>query len=252
MSTANLTLLAIVQSFCRRTGLTLPNSVIGNPDTTITQLYGLLEEEAKDLAPRKGWVGLTNQCLFTSVAAESQGTLDNLGATLVTTNSLNYILNKTFWDRTQRIPVWGPVSPQDWQALKAVIVQGPLYQYRIRAGTGGTVAELLMNPAPAAGHQMAFEYITYNWCLSTGTTPFASFTTDTDLCLLPSDIILMGLRWRWKKEKGFPYAEDMRTYETMVEDAGARDGTKPTLHMDDKGFQPKPGIWVPSGSWPVT
>jgi hypothetical protein len=58
------------------------------------------------------------------------------------------------------------------------------------------------------------------------------------------------LRWRWKKEKGFEYGEDFRTYEMQVKDALSRDGGKPKLSMDDNaGKSAKPGIVVPDMSW---
>jgi len=60
----------------------------------------------------------------------------------------------------------------------------------------------------------------------------------------------MGLRWRWKKENGFDYAEDFRTYETQVKDAIGRDGGKPILHQDENPWRgPAPGIFIPEGNW---
>ena len=68
--------------------------------------------------------------------------------------------------------------------------------------------------------------------------------------LLPETLLLMGLRWRWKKEKGVDYAEDFRTYESQVKDALGRDGGKPILNMGmDCNRGARPGIFVPQGSW---
>ena len=250
-----MTLLSTVQSFCRRQGLTPPNTVMGSGDDTINQIYALLEEECIDLAQRGPWAGLRNECTFTSLANEVQGTLESLGSAPTSTNNLNYIIDQTFWDRTQRLPVRGPYDAQDWQAIKAVNVTGPQYYYRILGQTNGGTAQLLMNPVPPAGHTMAFEYITWNWCrniTSSGTvTAGQAFVNDTDQFQLPDNIVMMGLRWRYKKEKGLPYAEDFDTYESMVTTGLARSGTKPVLHMDSCGYEPKPGIWVPSGNWPT-
>jgi hypothetical protein len=232
-------LLTIVQRFCQRTGLSVPTTVYGTSDTQVQQILGLLEEEGTDLARRGAWEGITFEATHTTVAAESQGAM-----TTIASNGFNYIKNDTIWDRTDDLPVLGPVSAQEWQALKAMSLNGPRYQFRIRGGN------LIVNPTPTAGHTWAFEYVSKNWITdSTGTTYRQYFGADGDLLLLPPELLLMGLRWRWKKEKGLEYAEDFRTYEMQVKDALGRDGGKPVLMMNSEGRSIKPGIFVTPMSW---
>ena len=237
------TLLSIVQGFCGRTNISVPTSVIGSTDPQIVQVQRLLEEEGVDLATRADWQELTQQGTFVSVASEEQGLIATIAD-----DGYRSIKNETFWDRSSSLPVLGPLSAKEWQTLKAVANTGPRYWYRIRGG------QLLMNPAPAAGLNFFFEYVSKNWILSNdGTTTQARFANDADDVLLDYDLLTMGLRWRWKKEKGFEYAEDFRTYETQVDKAMARDGGKPTLQMGDSGrWKVRPGIFVPVGSWNVT
>jgi hypothetical protein len=141
--------------------------------------------------------------------------------------------------------VAGPVDPRQWQALKALFVNGPYYRFRIRSG------HFLVNPIPPAGEDWYFEYVTKNWILDQdGVTYKQYFTNDADTILMPDELLLMGLRWRWKKEKGLDYAEDFRTYEMQVKDALGWDGAKPILRMDEQMRKgPMPGIFVPQGSW---
>jgi hypothetical protein len=231
----------IVEDFCRRQGLPVPATVVGSTNPQILQIKALLEEEGDDLAMRHSWEGLVNEASFTTVAAETQGPMYSLAD-----NGFWYIKNGTIWDRSTRLPVCGPVDSQDWQALKAVTVTGPRYQWRIRQG------RLLVNPTPPAGESWYFEYVSKWWIIaSTGTSVKRRFTMDSDFVVFPDDIILMGLRWRWKKEKGFDYAEDFRSYEAAVKDAMGRDGGKPIIHMDGYTGGPAPGIYVPDGSWQV-
>lgn len=234
-----MSLLTIVQRFCRRTNLTVPATVYGTSDPQIRQIMALLEEEGNDLSGRGDWNELTFQATHTTTAAEDQGDIDSIA-----TNGYRYIKNNTFWDRTLQEPVYGPLNDQDWQAIKAMTVTGPRYQWRIRGG------HLLANPAPTAGHTWAFEYISKNWILGAdGTTYKEYFTLDTDTILLPESIVLMGLRWRWKKEKGLSYDEDFRTYEMQVQDALSRNGMKQVLNMGNENSVVSPGVVVPLGSW---
>ncbi len=233
-----MTMLTVVQRFCTRTGLTSPATVYGTTDPQIRQVLALLEEEGTDLSKRGDWNELTFEATHTTTAVEDQGAI-----TTIASNGFNYIKNGTIWDRDLRLPVY-VIDGANWQAAKAMDLTGPRYQARIRGG------KLISNPVPTAGHTWAFEYISKNWILGAdGTTYKEYFTLDTDTILLPESIILMGLRWRWKKEKGLEYAEDFRTYEDQVMDALSRNGMKRTLNMGNTESVVSPGVVVPLGSW---
>lgn len=241
-NTDPLSLLDLVTFFCERTGVRAPSVVMGSTDAQIVQIRALLEEEGNDLASRGTWEGLIHEATFSTLAQADQGAMVDLAA-----NGFRYILNETIFDRTDKLPVWGPLSPQDYQARLALTSTAPTHQYRIRGG------KLLANPIPEAGHTWAFEYVTDNWILDGDSGDGKKyFSKDTDVTALPSSLVLMGLRWRWMAAKGMEYAELMRTYEMQVNDALSRDGSKPTLNMGRQPQSMRPGIFVPEGNWPLT
>lgn len=234
-----MSMLTTVQKFCQRTNITVPNAVYGSSDKLIKQVLALLEEEGNDLAGRGSWQALTFEATHTTLATENQGAITDIA-----TNGFRYILNDTIWDRDLREPVWGPVSDSDWQALKAMVVTGPRSQWRIRGD------DLLANPAPPAGNTWAFEYVSWNWITNAaGSTYKQYFTADSDLILLPEEIVLNGLRWRWMREKGLDYGEVFRTYETQVANALGQDGGKRILNQGGRYSGPKPMVYIPAGSW---
>lgn len=233
-----MTLLSTVQRFCNRTGISSPTTVYGTTDPQITQILALLEEEGNDLSGRGDWEVLTNEATHTTVATESQGAISTIAS-----NGFRYIKNNTIWDRSLKLPVY-VISQSDWQAIKAFAVTGPRYHARIRGGN------LIANPTPTAGNTWAFEYISWNWITDTNdANPAEYFTADTDKILLPEPIIMMGLRWRWKKEKGLDYEEDFNTYEGLVLDALGRDGMKGNLNMGQRMKEASPGIVTSQGNW---
>lgn len=230
-----MSVLSVIAHVCGRTNVPVPVTVFGTTDPQITQMLRLLEEEGNDLARRGPWQALTFEATHTTLALEDQGAM-----TAIATNGFRDIKNGTFWDRTNTLPLLGPLSDQEWQAYKGMATTGPRSQFRIRGG------HLLVNPVPTAGDTWAFEYVSKYWMLGIDGVTYKDYATlDTDTILLPEDLVLMGLRWRWKKEKGLDYAEDMRTYEFQVKDALSRDGGKPVIAMSGGQREARPGIFVP-------
>jgi len=235
-----MTMLSLVQNFCRRTGIAVPSTVYGSTDNQISQIMALLEEEGGDLSGRGGWERITFEATHTSLAAESQGTVASIA-----TNNFRYFKDETTWDRTENLPLL-VIDGKDWQAEKGFSTTSPRFRIRVRGG------ELIATPTPPAGNTWAFEYVSWNWILGADTTTYKQyFTLDTDTLLLPETILLQGLRWRWKKEKGLDYEEDFNTYEVMVTAELGRQGVKQTLHMDGAPYRNLRGVVVNDGNWPL-
>jgi len=238
-----MTLLQIIQEFCSRTSLTVPNIVITAKDDQLTQLVGLANEICEDLVRRHSWTQLTFETVFTSVAGGNQGDIDTLAP-----YAFLKVLNDTIFDRTRRLPVFGPRNAQAWQAIKALPMSGPYYQYRFRGN------QLLITPDMPAGHLMAFEYVSEGCVLDNDNliAPYKPFfTKDGDTFLLDKTLLLKGLRWRWKEEKGLPYAESFREYENAVAEASGADGTKAALSLEGGNLIIQPGLFIPTGNWEV-
>jgi hypothetical protein len=197
----------------------------------------LANEEGQELSARYPWTALQNESTFTTVATESQGAITTLASA-----GFRYILNDIMWNRSLLRPVFGPLVPQDWQALKARNVTGPYAQFRIR-GTS-----VLFIPTPVVGNTIAFEWISKYWATGVGGDASA-WAADADTSYLDEEIMTQGVIWRWKAAKGLSYAEDFNKYEGLVVDQMARDGGKSRLNLGG-GMNTFPaGILVPIGSW---
>lgn len=235
------TLFATVTEFCQLKAIPVPLAVIGSVDKQVIQIQALLQAGLRSTSGRGAWERLINEATWTTTATESQGAITTLA-----TNGFRYLLPQSLWDRTEKLPLLGPVDSQDWQALKAIVITGPRYSFRFRGGL------FITTPAPPAGHTWAFEYVSSNFIRATGAGAYyQTFLADTDEILLPHDIVMADLEWRWNKAKGLTYAEDFNTFEMLVVNALGRDGGKPILDMgaSTTSGEIRPGIFVPSGSW---
>jgi hypothetical protein len=230
-------LLILLQEWTGKMGLPIPTSVYANTDAQVIQMRRLLEESLENLADRGLWQELRKEAALVTLAAEDQGTLSSIA-----TDGYDYMLPYTFWDRTNKLPLVGPLDDQDWQALKAWIITGPRYQFSLRED------HLYVTPAPTAGLDWRFVYKSLNTITnSAGASPSNRFAADTDLIRLPSRVVKADLTWRWKQLKGAPYAEDFETAEALIVNAiGRSGGIKRDLHMDgDRSDGPRPAIVVP-------
>lgn len=237
-----MSLLTVLRQFCSRTGLPVPTAAVASGDNQLQQLVALANEVVEDLCDRWTWQELTKETVFTTVLGEDQGSISTIAP-----SGFLRVLQETIFNRTLRLPLFGPLASQDWQALKALPTTGPFYKYRIRGD------RLLFMPPGVAGQTCAFEYATsFSILAIDGLTYKSEFTADSDTFILDERLLLAGLRWKWKSEKGLDYAEDFRRYEQLANNAAGRDGSKPRLNMAGGNSDYKPGIWVPSGNWNVS
>lgn len=234
-----MSLLTIVSDVSKQLAIGVPSAVAASSDTQTRQFLRLANLEGRELARRFNWSILTEETTFTTLAAETQVTVTTLAADFLR------IIDKTMWNRSQSQPVWGPLSPQQWQAKKASAAQAGFGNwFRIRENL------LLFFPTPTAGETVAFEYISKNWAASSAGTPKEEFTADDDVSRIDEEIIKLGVLWRFLANKGADYAEEFRAYEQALHDIFGPDGSNPTIDMTPE--YPILGAHFPEGSWSIS
>jgi hypothetical protein len=185
---------------------------------------------------------ITYEAVFTSIAAEDQGSMETLAPF-----GYQFAYLETFFDRTLRRPLYGPLNETQWQEIKALPNPGPFYKFRIRQD------HLLLNPAPTAPlSTLAFEYAS-SWAVKDASgTPKAAITADTDTFVFPDRMLKRGLAYRWKETKGLPFQSDKDAFYNLLNNYIARDKVKMRIDVS-RTKQPdiQPGIFVPAGNWPV-
>lgn len=232
-----MTLLTLIQNSTDTIGLTRPSVVIASTDPNVRTLLALAQTEGRELLERFSWPQTQLEATHTTLAAEDQGVMATIAP------GFGYIINNTFWNRTLTEPVPGPLTPVEWQGLKARTATGPYSSYRI---TGG---HLFGYPAPSAGDTWVFEYQTTYFCQDNVGANQSAWAADDDVGILDENLMEMGVVWRFKKKNGLDYSEDYRVYEQKLANETARVGGKRTLDMRGGGVSPT-GIYTPEGSWP--
>jgi len=230
------TLLQIIQQFTATAGLTVPVAVVSSTDTQIIQILALLNEGLDELGMAK-WPQAEVEATFTSTSVENQGKIDTIAP------GFSELIPNTFWNLTNKLPAIGSMSPQETQVLKVWGTPSAMVTFR-QVGD-----ELHFIPAIASGSQFRFEYRTRYLVKNSLGVPQQYFTADSDVPILPDHVLIAFLRWRWRMEKGLPYAEQMRTFEMLKATAITSGAAKRPISMSGGCKDARPGIVVPLGSW---
>jgi len=185
-----LTALQIIQQAALELGLNKPNEVAASLENTGQQMLALLNAAGADLMFMHPWQEITAIHVFQTNAAQ---------AAYAFPSDMNYIVDGTFWNRTNDEPLIGPVTSQEWAALTSGA--DSLTPHEVFRFLGGSV---LIFPTPTAVLDIAFEYVSANWVesgLNIGTYK-STITADTDIPRLNSNLLIKALKVKMWNAKG--------------------------------------------------
>jgi len=223
--------------------ITTGNLTLGSPViTNIPNTSGLTAEIFTLTA-----TGVPVAARVLSVDSLTQVTMDMVATSTVNNTPITFsqdtypespdfdrFINGTAWDRTNRWALLGPDSPQlDEYHRSGIVTTGPRRHFR---QVGNLVAGTYrLWPPPQTvdtPFQIAWEYISLNWVRNIAGQLQASMDADTDVPILDSQALILGVKWRFLQAKGIPTASSMQTeYLDYVQQLIARDGGAPTLRM---------------------
>lgn len=135
-------------------------------------------------------------------------------------------INRTHWDKTQHWQMIGPETAQQWEWLTSgYISSGPRVRYRIF----GDYFQIW--PPQGSQHYLGFEYISNAWAASAAGTAKTSFTVDTDTCIFPDRMMVLGLKDQYYKAKGLGDQYEL-PFKAQQSIAFANDSGAQTLAMN--------------------
>jgi len=217
----------IVTAAAHETGLGSAGAdVMLSTDANIQQMCWLLKSLGRELIhARSGppWSYLRKEHTFTTVAGQSQYPLPA---------DYHNMVEQTGWNRTNRLPIGGPLSAQEWQYLKARLV-GVVFNVLFRPMNRSI--SLYPDTNTPGGYLIAFEYCSA-WWISTAGTPY---TTTSDTPTLSSDYVwfdpllaVRGLKLAFLKAKGFDTTSAQQDFNRVLAAAEAMDAPSRKLNLN--------------------
>lgn len=232
----------IVNDAALELGLQTVADPFNTTDPNYRQLIGYLKSIGRELWRTRQWSFLTNEYVFTTVAGQQSYPFPtDFGA----------LVNQTAWDRTNQIPAGGPLSSQDWQALKARQID-LAFVVAIRQWQG----QLQIFQTVASGRVIAYEYLSKFWVASAaavtaGTGPDQdAATASSDTIYFDPLLMVKALRLEFRKGKGFDTTAEQADYERVLSLVMGDDSAMPILNLQGSGSYSEP--LVGAGNLPFT
>lgn len=217
-------------AYTQTTGdLTSGSAVVTNiPDTTGLSSYYQAVGAGLNNATNILTVDSSTQVTLTQPATTSGTTVD------ITFSQVKYdfpagfdrLIDRTDWDKSQHWEMLGPESAQQWQWLKSgYISTGP----RVRFRQLDNLFQIW--PALGATHSLGFEYMSNFWVATSSSAQptLTSFTADTQTCIFPDRLMVLGLKLKFFEIKSFDTTALWRDYNMQLSIAKSADAGSPSL-----------------------
>lgn len=200
-------------------GLDPATDPYSSSDKSYQQMKFLLNTGGEELCQLHEWDFLRKTFSITTVASQTGYDLPS---------DFLYFINSTGWDYTNDNPLSGPLTDQQWTALKALDVASgtSYYAYRIDGD------QVQIYPEPPSGLDLRFEYICRTWVLdsSTGNTYIAKTESGGDIPLFSRLLLGRMVKVKFLEAKGFDTSKAQADFNQAFYSAIGRSRGAPVLN----------------------
>lgn len=196
--------------------------VVNSTDPNILQMVGLLNSCGRELVHMRDWNHLRGEHTFTTVAGQDTYPLPA---------DYHNMIDQTWWNRTNRLPVGGPLSAQEWQYLKGRLV-GIVFNVLFRP-MNRQISLYPTGTAAPGGFTIAYEYNSSYWISTAGTPDTATSDhahASTDYVWFDPLLVMRKVKLDFLKAKGFDTTAAQQDYNTALEYVKGNDAPSPILN----------------------
>jgi len=183
----------ILNNVAAETGHPPVTDPYASPDNWFVQAKYLLNIAGDELTALFDWENLQTEATFNTIIDQ-----DEPGTALP--EDYARMIGTTMWDRTNARPVYGSLSPQDWQRLQGrnLATSTILLSFRIVQGQ----IKLFPDPPPD-NLEIAYEYISNAWAYDQTTETFKSRADVTsDIVTFPRLLITRCVKLKLLESQG--------------------------------------------------
>ena len=220
--------------------VTTPPDPFLSTDPNVLQMLTLLKSCGRELVRERNWNYLRKEHSFTTVYQTS--------TYAIPAGFLNMI-DQTGWVRTTRLPLGGPVTPQEWQYLKARLT-GVTITLLFRPIT--REIKIFPDTNTPGDLTVAFEYQSSLW-LAPEADPTADPTLEApaaagDVVWFDTWLMSRKLKLRFMEAKGLDTTDARKEYMMALDMAASDDSQSPIRSLTGQNF----GVLMGERNVPIT
>lgn len=204
-----MTLATICRSVAIRVGVPPADVWTGNTDETAREIVEFVGEALRTVAEAHDWEALNR-------THEAEITSDTL-QTVALPADCERILPETVWIDGDAMPVKGPLTEPEFEALRQDVATSTTPVFRLSGGA----MELLGPPAP--GGALSFRYVSSQPVVAADATRREAWLADSDTTVLNERLITLAAIVLWRDAKGLPAPVAMAQYAGALARAKAAD-----------------------------
>lgn len=233
--------LQIIQQASLEMGLVAPTTIVGSTDVGTLQLLALLNASGNELITYYPWAQFKAQWNFTC---------DGVSASYDLPADWGYFVDQTQWDRTNRWPMLGPKSPQEWAWITGgLVASAPRVRFRVMDG------KFYVWPVTITSN-LNMEYVITGFAQDVSVTPFpggtqvAMVSKDTDIVMFDPWLMVKFLKLKFYQLKAFDTTAVLTDFTRLFDSLTGKDVGAPVLNLNIQTTPMFIGPWsVPDGSW---
>lgn len=214
---------SIINDALVEVGLAPSSDPFADSDANVVQMCVLLKSLGREVGRLHNWTILRKEATFTTV----QGT-----STYAIPDDFYEMYDQTGWNRTNRLPLGGPLSAQEWQYLKSRLA-GVVFTVLFRP-MDGLIYIYPDNPTPG-GYSIAYEYKSQGWvkvAIGGGNYVYRDYPSDSaDIVQFDPLTMMRGLKLNWLKAHAFDTTMAQVDYDRTLELAKGQDSFNPVLNL---------------------
>jgi len=220
---------AVIQTL-KALGLPAPSSVADSQDTTALQMWQLASDAGRQLLVEHDWQVLSREQVITTVPGQAVYPLPG--------DLVRYIPDSS-WNRTTRLPAYGSLREQEWQALKARNLGGTTFTMLF------TIADdsIQFYESPSTVQEIYLPYISRGWVANSALSERSDFLNqNSDVVLYDPEMFKAMLKRDWLRAKGLDSNAADLVFQRLLETSKSDD--TPTRSISLGGYAGYPYLSV--------
>ncbi|WP_376742362.1 hypothetical protein [Ensifer canadensis] len=185
-----MTLLSAINEVCDIVSLDRFSSIYGSVNANAETMVAMAQEAGDEIARRADWQRMLKQ----QTASASPQTLEADYQRMTPGGAV----------RTSAGAFHRPITnSSQWAVIVGVVSTQPYFFIKGN--------QVLFSPAASAVGAI-IEYVSENWLINASTEK-ATISADDDTTLFPERLLVKGVLWRWKRQKGLPFDDNLAEFE---------------------------------------